>query len=366
MRLRADTKVLKTKAECSFRLAVTAFNTLEEDDGRATQVLLTTQHAFEMLLKAALTQKSLTVKAINVFDPKDGRSIGFEKCINLGREHVPLGEYDANTLRAIDALRDVEQHWHGIVSEALLYNHMRAAVTIFDGILKRSFNERIADRLPARVLPISTEPPRDIQLLIDEEFTQVQKLLAPHRKGRAEAAARIRTLLALQAHTSGEVVISEQDVAHVAKKVRDGSPRSEIFPDLSLLDMNVEGEGLSLELHFSRSGKGAPVKYVTEGEAAVGIEMRDLMAKYYLTPTQLSQKLGMSGQWEKLKALRWHCGIDDEVDDEYHHVWKRQSITIHGYSDRAYRKMKETLDSPGFDLTQIVREYRQARNAGHE
>ncbi|MDJ0344933.1 hypothetical protein QMK19_30215 [Streptomyces sp. H10-C2] len=360
MRLRAETKILKAKAECSLRRAVTAFNTLREDDGRATEVLLTTQHAFEMLLKAVLTQKALRVKSINVFDPKSRTSIGYEKCVKLGREHVPLSEEDAGTLRAIDALRDVEQHWHGIVSEAILYSHMRAAVTIFDDILQRFFGEQLADRLPARILPVSTEPPRDIQLLIDEEFTQVQRLLAPRRRGRAEAGARIRTLLALEAHTTEETVISERDVAQAARQIKAGSPRSAVFPALAPLDTNVDGEGLSLTLHFSRTGKGAPVHYVTEGVGAFGIQKVDLSAKYHMSRTDLAKKLGLRQQWERLKALRWHCDIDDEVDDDYHHAWRQQSTTIHGYSDRAYQKMKDALESPGFNLAQVLRDYRQS------
>jgi len=42
----------------SFRTGVTAFNSLD-DHGRVTTVLLSFQHAFEMLLKAALEAKKV-------------------------------------------------------------------------------------------------------------------------------------------------------------------------------------------------------------------------------------------------------------------------------------------------------------------
>lgn len=41
-----------------------------------TQVLLSLQHCFEMLLKAAIVQSG-----VRVFDKQLGRSIGFEACI---------------------------------------------------------------------------------------------------------------------------------------------------------------------------------------------------------------------------------------------------------------------------------------------
>lgn len=51
--VRATAKMLGGKALSSVRTAMTAFNS-PHDDGRPTVVLLHVQHAFEMLLKAAL------------------------------------------------------------------------------------------------------------------------------------------------------------------------------------------------------------------------------------------------------------------------------------------------------------------------
>lgn len=68
---------------------------------------------------------------------------------------------------------------------------------MFDDLLTRAFTEKLADRIPERVLPISTRPPKDLQLLIDSELSQVDKLLqAGSRKG-IQAAARLRPILAL-------------------------------------------------------------------------------------------------------------------------------------------------------------------------
>jgi hypothetical protein len=184
--MRRISGLLKDKAISSLRRATAAFNGVD-DDGRQTTVLLHLQHCFEMLLKAALLEKGVAV-----FNRRKGRAIGFEKCLNLSGQQLGLAEAEVGILRAIDALRDDEQHYLAEVSEDLLYVHARGAVTLFDEILTANFSERLADNLPERVLPISTSPPRDIQILIDEQFHQVNELLKPGKRRRAEARAKIR------------------------------------------------------------------------------------------------------------------------------------------------------------------------------
>ncbi|MFG3198014.1 hypothetical protein ACGFYT_17935 [Streptomyces sp. NPDC048208] len=130
--------------------AAEAFNS-PHDRGRETKVLLHLQHSFEMLPKASLVQKG-----IRVFDPAQGRvedaaqgrvedaaqgrvedaaqgrSLGFETCVREAAEHpdTKLSEPDAGTLRAIDAMRDDEQHWFNQVSEQLLYGTIRSFRTV--------------------------------------------------------------------------------------------------------------------------------------------------------------------------------------------------------------------------------------------
>jgi hypothetical protein len=126
MRLRREAAILKRKALASIRRAARIFNDYDEE-GRTTAVLLYLQHAFEMLLKAGLTQKG-----INVFDPAAGKSYGMAKCVNLASEHLKLTAAEAGLIKTIDAMRDDEQHE---VDEPLLYVHARRATTAFDDIL---------------------------------------------------------------------------------------------------------------------------------------------------------------------------------------------------------------------------------------
>jgi len=127
-----DVRVLRSKAVASLRTGVTAFNGLD-DEGRVTTVLLSIQHAFEMLLKAVLVAK----KDRTVFDKRSQQSISLEGAIRRCQqwEGVKLSDTEAGTIRALDALRDAEQHWHLVVDEGLLYLNIRAAITLFDDLL---------------------------------------------------------------------------------------------------------------------------------------------------------------------------------------------------------------------------------------
>jgi hypothetical protein len=103
---------------------VVTFNGVD-DDGRQCAVVRDLQHAFEMLVNAALHERK-----VRVFDRITGRSIGFEKCLRLAGEHLGLSEEDVGLLCAIDALRDDEQHWLAQLNEGLLYLHTRGAITL--------------------------------------------------------------------------------------------------------------------------------------------------------------------------------------------------------------------------------------------
>jgi hypothetical protein len=175
---RRISNLLFEKSVASVRRAVGAFNGMD-DDGRRSTVLLHLQHAAEMLVKAGLSQKQ-----IKVFDAKSGRSMGFGKCLNLATEHLGVTESEAGTLRTIDALRDDEQHWLGELSEELLYLHVRATVQVLDAILYRVFEERLADHLPGRALPVTTKPLDDFDVLIDRQFSQVRDLLEKGKRSR--------------------------------------------------------------------------------------------------------------------------------------------------------------------------------------
>jgi hypothetical protein len=343
--------MLKGKALASLRRAASAFNDFD-DVGRTSTVLLHTQHAFEMLLKAALVQKS-----VKVFDARDGRSIGFEKCVNLSVEHLALSEREEGTVRAIDALRDDEQHWLTECSEGLLYVHVRAGVTLFDDLMQRAFADRLASHWPHRVLPISVEPPQDVQTLIDEEFSQIKKLLAPGKRKRPDARARIRSLLAMEAHLSEGVVVSKRDVDRIEQAIKKGGKRDRVFPRLSGLGTEVSGSGANITVRFSKT-EGMPVRLVKADSDvdAAAIREVDSLRKFHWTKPQLAEKLLLTQP--RSLALRRYLGIED--DENCRHDFKFGSTVHRQYSDNAYTRMKQAIEE-GVNMDEV---WRQCRPGG--
>lgn len=106
------------------------------------------------------------------------------------------------------------------------------------------FGQRLAEHLPARALPISAEPPQSLDLLVDREYERIAELLKPGRRAAGESMARIRSLLATEAFADPDAaVVSEADVRRVARGIRDGKTRDQVFPKLSGLTSDMQGGG---------------------------------------------------------------------------------------------------------------------------
>lgn len=336
MKLRRDARTLKAKALCSLRRAVTAFNGCDED-GRVTTVLLHLQHASEILLKAVLVQRG-----IRVIDPLKKTSIGHDKCVNLATQHAKLSISDAGLLRAVDALRDAEQHWMIVVPEDVLYLHARGLVTVFDDLLKRVLGDSLASHLPARVLPISTQPPAGFDLLVDREYSQIRELLRPGKRQRDEARGRIRTLLAMESHVAEGVDISEVDIDRIEKAIRAGQNRSSVFPRLGGLDTQISGSGATIVVRFNKKdGEGAPVRFIAADDPTEAAAVRevDLQKRFYLSATELGKKLGLTTP--QSHALRRKLSIDG--DPQCRHTFTFGKSKHDRFSDNAFTRMREAL-----------------------
>lgn len=349
MKLKRDARILKSKALSSLRRGLTCFNSFDED-GRVTAVLLHLQHSAEMLLKSLLIQEG-----VEVMDRKSGFSVGTERCLGLAKARCGLTEAEAGVIRTVDKMRDAAQHWIIYLDEGILYLHARALVTVIDDILHRSFDDKLAEHLPVRVLPISTDPPGDIALLVDGECRQIARLLQPGYRKRGEARGRIRALLAMEGHATDDVEVSERDIDRIEKAIRANKPIAEIFPRLQTLQTSIEGEGISVRVHFSKR-EGPPVRYVggDDPEAAAAIREVDLRRRYHLSPTDLAEAVGLSVP--KCAAVKKHLRIDDDAANR--HVWNFGASQPVGYSDAAVRKIKEAL--PSIDLEAVWTQHRPA------
>lgn len=351
MMLKQDARALKSKAVSSMRAALIAFNS-PLDDGRATEILLRLQHAFEMLLKAALVQGN-----VRVFDNSLGRSIGFEAALKQGQQlaGLKLSDDEAGTLRAIDALRDEEQHWFTEVSEGLLYLHARAAVTLFDDLLDRVFAEKLADFLPLRVLPISIEPPQDFITLIDREYEQIIELLRPGRRARSAARAKLRALLAMESHADPEAKVSQSDVNRVEQGIRDGKTRDQVFPALGAVGAEVSGVGLEVEVRIVKNG-GLPFTYSNDEDAAAVREV-NLQKRYAFPRQELAEKAGLTAP--RSAALREHLGLDS--GEPYLHIFVFGSQKHPQYSGKAVAKMRAGVKQ--YDMNAIWKAHGTTRSS---
>lgn len=287
-----------------------------------------------MLIKASLIQSQAMI-----FD-KSGRSFGFEKCVNLAKMHCGVTDGEAGVMRTVDSLRDAEQHWIVVLEEDMLYLHVRALVTVVDDILKRVFDDDLSSHLPVRVLPVSTEPPGDVDFLVDREFGKIGVLLMPGRRARGEARGRIRTLLAMESHVVDEVAVSEKDITRIERAIRTGKCADEVFPRLSTIATETTGEGIQVKVHFTKK-QGAPVRFVSGDDPteAGAVRELDLQKKFHMMPTDLARRLKLTPP--KAAALRRHLRIDDDEQCVHTFVFKGSKFPC--YSDNAARRMEQAL-----------------------
>jgi hypothetical protein len=337
MKLRREARSLKAKAISSLKIGLEAFNGFAED-GRTTKTLLHLQHACEMLLKASLVQRQ-----VNIQDPQKGHSVGFKRCLNLARQHCGFSETQAGVFRAIDSLRDGEQHWLITVPEDVLFLHARGLVTAIDEVLAREFKEKLADHLPTRVLPVSTMPEAQFEILIDRECKVIRELLAPGRRQRDEARGRIRTLLSMEAHVADEVEISERDITRVEKALKSDKNWGDVLPRLKTVQTTMTGTAVELKVHITKN-QGIPIYKIAADDPtnAAAVREVDLRKKYRYTPTELAQKLALNTN--QSKTLREMLNVDG--DPVMSHVFEFGKSKHPCYSDQALAAMKEQWSIP--------------------
>ena len=224
-------------------------------------------------------------------------------------------------------------------------------------MLFRAFKQRLADHLPNRVLPVSTEAPQDILALVDSEYANIAELLKPGRRARGDARAKIRTLLALEAHVAEETKVSDSDVNRVEKGIKVGKARQQVFPKLSPLAAQVSGEGLTVRVKIVKQADALPVRLVRDaggGEVvdAAAVREVDLQKKFHWSPFDLADKLSISRP--RATALREHLGIDKDPDCL--HVFEFGAQKHPRYSDNALTRMRQA--KAGHDMDAIWESHR--------
>lgn len=339
--------ILLDKALDSVLLAIEHFNR-PWDRGRPEAVLILLDRAFELQLKAAILHKGGKIR-----EPYARETIGFDKCIRkcLTDAKVKcMEEEEALTMQIVNSLRDAAQHDVVELSEQELYMYSQAGVTVFRDFLKRVFGMALADHMPARVLPVSTNPPRDLHAMVDADFDEIKTLLKPGRRRQIEAKAKLKALAIVESSLEGvRSQPSELEVDRLARKVRDGAKWQDIFPGVASLRLSSEGVGIDVQLRITKK-EGEKVHLVPEGTPGamvVAVKRVNELDYYSLGLRDLAKKLGLGTN----KALAVVKELNLQKDDECFREVTVGSQRFKRYSAKALDQAKKTL--PDLDMAKV-------------
>ena len=317
------------------------------DIGRAEAILIFLHHAFEMVLKAAIMDRTGTIHE------KEGRySYGFDKCLSVAQSELSLiSANESNTLSILDTLRDTSIHYYQEISEDLLYIQAQAAVTLFDDLLTKTFGEKLAEMIPERVLPISTRPPKDLQVLIDSELRQVDRLLEPGKRRGIQASARLRPIMALATASRDQAQrVTEVELRRAVSRRRKGEDWRVVLPEVAQLKLDTEGEGITYNLRIKKGAKSA-VRIAGPGETPEGTVIKqpiDIWATYNLSRDEMAEKLGLTGP--RTCALIAELNLQDDPD--CYRVLRRKSSTFKAYSKKALDRLRTEI-TRGIDVEEV-------------
>ncbi|MBS0167879.1 MAG: hypothetical protein JSR29_17470 [Nitrospira sp.] len=343
--MKKEVRLLREKAIESLVLSIELFNR-PSNKARTHGVLIFLDHAFEMLLKAAILHRCGRIR-----EPRAKQTIGFDACVRRGLSDADikfLVDTQALTLQMINSLRDAAQHHLLDISEPHLYIQSQAGLSLFRDLFKTVFGEEVKAYLPDRVLPLSTTPPTDLATLFDSETREIQKLLAPRSRKRTEAEAKLRSLAIVEKSLNGEKVQpSVGELKHLAGEIVGRRKAwNEIFPGVASVRLTTNGYGLSIDLRISKTG--TPVQLVPEGTpgaSVVAVKRVDELSFYSLGRDQLAAKVGLTGP----KATAFIRFLDLKNDPECFKRFAVGKTKFDRYSPKAITAIQEAIAKHDID-----------------
>lgn len=317
--------------------------------GRHEAVLLHLGHALELLLKAVIVQRGGRIR-----EPRSAHTIDFEKCLGKCLDDVKtksLSREEALPLQAIHALRDEAQHYLVSMSEQTLYAMTRSGIAMYGALLERGFKQKLAESVPNRVLPLSAEPPKDLDLIIEDEVKFLRRLIKPGLRRGAEAKSRVRALEIIERSITGAVERkpSESDLDNRLMRLRKGEAWTKVFPGLAGLSLSTEGEGATLTLRITKK-EGTPVHVVGEGEgsyAVVAVKTVDTTGYYNLNFTNLAEQLKDVITRNRLSAVIWHLKLKE--NPKYSRVFRFGKSAHQQYAQSLPAHLRDQIKSLDVD-----------------
>jgi hypothetical protein len=343
--MRREVRLLRGKALDSLILSIEHFNR-PDDRGRASTVLILLDHAFEMLLKASILHRGGRIR-----DKKARETLGFDACVRKALSDALvkfLSEEQALTLQMINGLRDAAQHHLIDISEGQFYLHVQTGVTLFRDLLKAVFNEDLSTKMPARVLPISTVAPLDITMLYETETEEIKKLLAPKKRRRTEAYARLRPLAIFDATILGQKI--QPSVGELQRKgdaLLAGKTWQDTFIGASSVELTTDPTAPAISLRITKK-EGIPVQLVPEGTpgaSVVAVRRVDELGYYNLGAKQIAEKLSLT--IPKVVAIVEYLRL--RKNPELYKEFRIGKAIFKRYSPKAVEAIRSCLESTSID-----------------
>lgn len=343
----------------SLTLAIELFNR-PSPTGREHATVMMAAHAFEMLLKAAIYEQRKKVK----FSGSD-RSFDLGKCVTVAETSLGvIDDGDRVVLLALKDDRDTATHDVIVMSDDVLWLHLRSAVTIFRKVLLGLTGQDLTDVMPGRVLPVSATPPTDVGLVVGKESEQIAELLRPGKRRSAEARARLLPLMSLDRAARGETEPpTEAEINRTLRGLKESSDWTVAFPGVVGLQLvgsprpSDQVQEISLRVDPKRGD--VPVRPAREGEDATAYREVDTFDRYSLKLSKLGEKLRLTQH--QAYAVVHHLDLKSDPACYRCKRTSKGNIAWQGLSNRALERTRKALDD-GLDVDAAVANY-NAHNA---
>lgn len=316
--MKKEARLLYSRAADSLVLGVDHFNR-SWDRGRTEAVLIFLDRAFELLLKAVIVQKGGQIR-----DKKDGSlTIGHDACLRLCFSDAKvkcLNAEDVMSLQNLNSLRDAAQHYIVEPSEGQLYVYSQAAVTTFKRLADEALGMSLGDDVPDRMVVVSASPPADFGALLDLEFEDIKRMVAPGSRKRLDAHARIRTMAVLERSLEGErSQPTTNELNKIVTRINGGEEWRSIFPGVATIYIDPVEAGIGLNLRITKA-TGEAIHLVSEGtpgSAVVAVKRVSELDYYSLGFADLHEKLKKKDDrvgTNKLSYLIKREGLKESLD----------------------------------------------------
>ena len=338
--MKRKTHSLLDRAKESLVLGVELFNR-PTDAARSPGVLLMFDHAFEMLLKAVIFEKTGRIHS-----PREKKNYGFEKCLNVCQSQLSfINEDEALILANLNGFRDAAMHDLLDLSEGLFYGHTQSAVQIFASILKKAFSQDLSKTLPRRVLPLSTVAPTDINTVVSQDMESVRSLLGAKKRREDEAEAKLRPYLVIESNVRNLQGIADAPtpVSKVMKTLKKGDWKT-VLPMVAGL-VQSSATGIPVSIHVTKH-EGFPVRIDPASATAIAFRYVKPEDKYPYLTTDLAVKLKLT-----LSRVVGLVRLFQMKENDEFHTSIRTSKTgkVQRYSEKARQVLKQAIERDGLD-----------------